>query len=129
MGTIYKSVVQSILLYGAETWVLNKMMTRKLESFHRRCARFIAREHIRPNEDGTWTYPPSDGVLQKAGLCSIEEYIRRRKATVAIFATGHKIFQDCCNSIPIAKNFTQKTWWEGVQTAEIDNNNNNTIEQ
>ena len=36
MGTIYKAVVQSILLYGAETWVLNKMMIRKLNSFHRR---------------------------------------------------------------------------------------------
>ena len=74
MATVYKTVVQSILLYGAETWVLNKMMIRKLDSFHRRCARCIIREHFRENADGTWTYPSSDGVLQRAGLETMEEF-------------------------------------------------------
>ena len=111
MGSIYKTVVQSILLYGSETWVLNKMMIRKLDSFHRRCARYIAREHIRQNEDGTWTYPSSERVLEKAGLLPITEYIRRRQITVVPFAQSNQIFMDCNESVPIARNYNQKTWW------------------
>lgn len=59
-GTIYKAVVQSILLCETERWVLNKTMKRKLNNFLRRCTRCVARDHIRPNEDGTWTYPDTD---------------------------------------------------------------------
>ena len=111
MATVYKTVVQSILLYGAETWVLNKMMIRKLDSFHRRCARCIIREHFRENADGTWTYPSSDGVLQRAGLETMEEYIRRRKTTVAQFAMENQIFQKCYESEPIARSYNQNIWW------------------
>jgi hypothetical protein len=40
MGTFYKTIVQSVLLYGSESWVLTKPMIKKLASFHRRCARY-----------------------------------------------------------------------------------------
>ena len=36
---IYKSNVTSALLYGSETWTMNKGSERKLESFHLRCLR------------------------------------------------------------------------------------------
>jgi hypothetical protein len=38
-----------------------------------------------PNEDGSWTCPRSIDVLQEAGLCTIDEYIDRRRETVARF--------------------------------------------
>ena len=44
----------------------------------RRCARYITGLHIRPNQDGTWTHPSSVEVLEKAGLLTIQEYIRCR---------------------------------------------------
>jgi hypothetical protein len=46
-GTFYKTIVQSVLLYGSESWVLTKPMIRKLTSFHRRCARYITGIHIK----------------------------------------------------------------------------------
>jgi hypothetical protein len=52
MAKFYKAIVQSVLLYGSESWVLSVHSKRKLESFHRRCARCITGRHIHPNEEG-----------------------------------------------------------------------------
>jgi hypothetical protein len=57
MASFYKSVVQSVLLYGSESWVLTKSMITKLASFHRRCARYITGMHIRPDNPETATGP------------------------------------------------------------------------
>ncbi len=46
MASVYKAVVQAVLLYGSESWVLTLAMEKKLQSFHRRCARFITGQHI-----------------------------------------------------------------------------------
>ena len=39
--TVYKAVVGSILLYGAETWTVKAPDVRRLNSFHNRCVRTI----------------------------------------------------------------------------------------
>jgi hypothetical protein len=51
MATFYKAVVQSVLLYGSESWVLSEKMMSSLRSFHRR--------HIKKNPVGSWSYPGS----------------------------------------------------------------------
>ena len=38
---VYKAVVVSILLYGAETWTLKAPDVRRLNSFYNRCVRTI----------------------------------------------------------------------------------------
>ena len=38
---VYKAVVISILLYGAETWTLKAPDVRRLTTFHNRCVRTI----------------------------------------------------------------------------------------
>ena len=40
-GVIYKSVVQSVLIYGSEIWVVKGEMLKVLEWFHRQSARHI----------------------------------------------------------------------------------------
>ena len=40
-GSFYKAVVQVVLLFGAETWVLTPRMKRSLDSFQHRVARRI----------------------------------------------------------------------------------------
>jgi hypothetical protein len=76
MATVYKAVVQAVLLYCPESWVLSLTMEKKLQSFHRRCAPYIMGQHIRQNLDESWTCPSSSSVLLKAGLWSIQEYIQ-----------------------------------------------------
>jgi hypothetical protein len=41
MATFYKVIVQSLLLFGLESWVLSKDMNQKLESFHCHCTHFV----------------------------------------------------------------------------------------
>ena len=41
MGMFYKSIVQSVLLYGCETWSITQAILTVLESFHHHVARKI----------------------------------------------------------------------------------------
>ena len=38
---VYRAVVIAVLLYGAETWTMKAVHTRRLNSFHNRCIRTI----------------------------------------------------------------------------------------
>ena len=42
----YKAIVQSVLLYGSETWVLSTAALARLEGFHLRAAYRMAKEHV-----------------------------------------------------------------------------------
>lgn len=59
MGYYYKVVIQSILLYGSESWVYMECMLRKLRNVHNKIARYLTRTHIRPDpdEEVEWIYP------------------------------------------------------------------------
>ena len=111
MGYFYKAVVQSVLLYGSETWVLTERMKGMLNAFHHKCARFIAQEYIHQDDDGNWHYPRSATVLEKCGLFPLDEYIARCKSTVMDYVQSRPIYAVCCQSTPTAANVNQKVWW------------------
>lgn len=119
MATIYKAVVQAVLLYGAESWVLSLAMEKKLNSFHHRCARYITGQHIRQNPDESWTCPSSEYVLIKAGLWTIKEYVRRRRSTVRRDIVAKFIYRKCEASQPLASNPNQLVWWKSDETANL----------
>ena len=79
MGRFYLSVIQQILLHGAESWVLSQSAIRLLESFHHRCARHMAHQHIRCLADGNWEYPKIAHVFARCGLSPVMTYIAQRK--------------------------------------------------
>ncbi len=112
MGYFYKTIVQAVLLYAAETWVPTERAMVALNSFHHRCARYIAGDHIRQKSDGEWILPCSEEVLAKCGMFSIEEYIRRRKQTIENYVVRRPIYQTCLSSIASAGFVNQKVWWE-----------------
>ena len=109
MGYFYKAIVQAVLLYGSESWVLNKSSMKQLRSFHSRVARFLTGRHIRQDADGTWHYPPTAGVLEEAGLETVDEYIQRRRDTVRMkFVFGRPILNEC----RLAAGYNNKpVWW------------------
>ena len=112
MAIFYKTIVQSVLLYGSESWVLNQTMLNSLRSFHHRCARFITGRHIRVDVNGYWTYPSSRITLNNAGLLPIEDYIQKRKSTITNYARGRAIYAKCEASLPLASNPRQLVWWD-----------------
>jgi hypothetical protein len=123
MRIFYKVIVQSVLLYGSESWVITKSKMVQLRSFHRRCARYITRTHIRQEEDGTWIHPSSEGILKEAGLDSIEEYIQKRRGTVEVFAQFRPLYEACKNSTPL-RSRNHAVWWNQVHFSQNDENEN-----
>ena len=110
MAYFYKAVVQSVLLYGSETWVPSSIMMRKLNAFHNKIARNIMNRNIQPdpNDESNWIYPDMKEVLKDAGLFTIEEYIERRRKTVLNFAQSNsEHYKNCLES----KEKSNKTYW------------------
>ena len=112
MGYFYKTIVQAILLYGSETWVVSDAHLQQFRSFHSRVSRHIAGCHIRPLEDGSWYCPPTVDVLEDAGLQTVEEYIRRRRQTVRSFTRHRPLYEACRRSKALATNINKAVWWK-----------------
>lgn len=70
--SVYRACILSSLLYGSESWTYYRRHIRKLDSFHLRCLRKIAK--IR------WSEKRSDTeVLQQCGMMGIEALIMERQ--------------------------------------------------
>ncbi len=81
----YKAVVQAVLLYGSETWVLSTTALASLEGFHIRAAyRMAVRHKPRRGPGHGWIYPKSKDVLEECGMSTLEEYITIRWQTIAV---------------------------------------------
>ena len=58
-GMFYKAIVQSVLLYGCETWVITPQVLKALEGFHHRVARRLSGRmpcHVQATD--AWEYLP-----------------------------------------------------------------------
>jgi hypothetical protein len=74
----YKATIQTVLLYGSETWVVTNEILQLLTSFHHGIARRLTGRYPRPIPDtDEWTYPSIQETLRMAGLFPMEEYLRR----------------------------------------------------
>ena len=69
---LYRAVVISTLLYGAESWTTYRRHLSSLETFHQRCLRNILRVKWEDKVANT-------EVLAKAGCSSIEAFVRKRQ--------------------------------------------------
>ena len=57
MAKFYITIVQAVLLYGADSWVVTQRDLAKLRSFHNRALRYITGRHIRKRSEISWEYP------------------------------------------------------------------------
>ena len=64
VGHLYKAIVQLVLIYGSESWILSPRMLR---TFNRKAARYITKRHIRPTDDESdWICSEGESVLADA---------------------------------------------------------------
>jgi hypothetical protein len=62
----YKAIVQSVLVYGSETWNLTTTALAWLEGFHIRTAYRLAEKHkLKKGPHHEWVYPWSSDALQE----------------------------------------------------------------
>ena len=109
----YKAVVQSVLLYGSETWNLSRAVLAQLEGFHVRAAYKMARKH-KPRKGlfGKWQYPSTKDVLAECGLHSVEEYIRSRRSTIATYVVNRPLYLECKEGERRRGSMPRQWWWE-----------------
>jgi hypothetical protein len=96
MGYFYKAIIQTVLLYGSESWILTGRMIGRLRSFHCRVAQYIAGRHIKELQDGTYYCPHMKEVLNAAGMETIEVYMDRRRNTVRKYAGTSAVYGSRC---------------------------------
>ena len=60
-GQIYLEVVQSVMLYGSETWVMTPRIRRAFGGFHHRVDRRMTGRKPWQGRDGMWNPPPPVG--------------------------------------------------------------------
>jgi hypothetical protein len=115
-GMFYKAVVQSILLFGSETWVVTTPMLKALESFHQRVARRMARKQpYCCRRTDKWIYPPIEEALEEVGLYSVSHCIGKRQNTVADYVATRPIFDLCRQAEISTGSKSSRRWWDQVE--------------
>ena len=105
--------MQSVLLYGSETWVLSTASLARLEGFHLRAAYRMAKKHVpRWGLHQQWVYPPSDKVLEECGMHTIEHYIDVRRETIMRYVVDHSILAECQGADQRCGSMPWRWWWE-----------------
>ena len=64
-----------MILFGAETWVLNPWIERAMESFMHGAAHRITGKQPRRGWDGKWYYPSLAGARKEAGFTEIRKSV------------------------------------------------------
>jgi hypothetical protein len=119
--TFYKAIVQAILLYGSETWVLSWTALARLEGFHIHAAYQMAKMHEPKQGPGrTWVYPRSVDVLQECGLKTKEEYIGIRRQTIKVYVTTRPILNKCRQGKQKRGAVPRLWWWEQPMDLDVE---------
>ena len=82
MAKFYITVVQAVLLYGADSWTISQKNEKKLVSFHHRAVRFLTNSHICKLDNGNWVHPTHDPLFWKCGIFPMNVYLERRRGTL-----------------------------------------------
>ena len=119
----YFATFRAVLLFWSETWNLALSLIKRLEGFHTRCAWRMNRVHVhRKGHGGVWRYPSVEDTLKEAGLKSVDEYIRRRRTTVAMCVVDRPIHKACKGGERRRGTSARRQWWweqpMGLETVE-----------
>jgi hypothetical protein len=107
-----KAVVQTVLLFGSESWVLTPSMLDKLEGFHRQITRRLTgRSPVYLRSEGTWQYQPLGNAMEDAGLYSMTEFITRRRNKLVDYVATRSIYTMCRETEMRGLNRGHQYWW------------------
>ena len=112
-GYFYKAVVQAVLLYGCESWVITDSVLKRLESFHHKVARQITGQRVwfcrATNE---LVGPPIAEVLERASLLTMREYLSRRQRKAVEYIATKPIYDAATTAARRPGSSTgRKFWW------------------
>jgi hypothetical protein len=115
----YLAVVQAILLYGSETWVISPQAMARLEGFDIRAAWRMARRHkLRRGPRKEWVYPKLEDVLMERRMKTIAEYVQICRQTIAVDVATRPTLQECKQGERQRGAVPHRWWWE--QPMDLD---------
>ena len=79
LASFYGAVVQAILFYGLETWVLSASMAKRIEGTHMEFLQIIRGKRAKQLGYGTWEAPGEEGIQEAAVTQSARIYIDKRQ--------------------------------------------------
>ena len=110
-GAFFKGVVQQVLLFGAETWVVTPSMERALSGFLHGAARRLTGRQARRGRKGTWQYPSLEGAMRETGLTDIGKSIANRQNTVAQYVATRPLLDLCEEARAREGTRVPLRWW------------------
>jgi hypothetical protein len=115
----YQAIIQAILLYGSELWVISWTAMARLEGFHI-CATYKMAKKNRPKRgpNREWIYPRSEDVLKECRMKTMEEYILARRQTIAVYVATRLILDECRQGKRKRGAIPRRWWWE--QPMDLD---------
>ena len=111
-GFLFKAVVQAVLFFISETWVVTSRMGKALGGFQAQVVIQLTVWLLWRTLGGKWTYTLAAAAREKAGFVTTEEYIRRHQNTVAQYIATQSLLDLCegLESAPGAQ--VGMRWWE-----------------
>jgi len=97
-GMFHKAVVQTVLLFGCESWTMMGAMWTSLKGFHHRAARRMANVMAYRGPGGGWIYPPLEEALKKTGLCTIEHNVNKCQQQIVDYISTRPIWVHCMSA-------------------------------
>ncbi len=109
----YKIVVQSVLLYGSETWNLTQTVLAWLEGFHICAPNGMARKK-KPCKGlfGNLINPSTKDVLEECGLHPVKDYIDTRRSIIVMYVVNRPILRECQEGERMRGSMSRQWWWE-----------------
>ena len=112
MGGLYVVVVQAVLLFGSETWLMIPRLEKAIDGFYQRAVWRMAGMGPKRQQGGTWVYTPIGAALAMVGLEDIGLYIARRQNTVAQYIATRPIMYICLVVELHPGMRLSRRWWE-----------------
>ena len=114
----YRAVVQAVLLFGVETWVLSAPMMQILEGAHVGLLRQVIVKQEIWRRDGSWRQVMEKVVLQGAGTQPLRTYLDRRQVTFSDWVALRPIFDVCAIETGYEGGGRLQVLWWSQDTAE-----------
>ena len=106
------AVVQAVLMFGYNKWVMIPRLKKFLKGFNHRLERKMTDIGTKRQLYGTWVYPPIGAALPMVGLEDIGVYIARRQNTVTKYIATRPIMDLCLVVERKPGMCLSRQWWE-----------------
>ena len=91
----YRAVIQVVLFFGVETWVLSEPMAHRIYGIHVGFLIQVEKLKVKKLRDDSWQKVMANKVLQGAGTQPLQTYLDRIWATMAEWVALWPIFDVC----------------------------------